>query len=173
MKNLLILDVDGTLVSPIEGDFINSWNNQKLIPGVKTAIEKYKETHFMVLASNQGGISEGFKTVEDTVKQLDWVCSELGIRHALFAPDYEEITPVSRSYYVAFIPEPVLHIAESPYIKFRKPEPGMILAAKQLAMGLIELEDTLFVGDMESDRLAAKNAGVKFMWAKDWRKEYE
>ena len=32
----------------------------------------------------------------------------------------------------------------------------------------VEREETLFVGDMESDRFAAENAGCDFQWARDF-----
>ncbi len=48
----------------------------------------------------------------------------------------------------------------------RKPETFMIV--RLLALWKVYLEQTLFVGDMESDKQTAINAGVDFMWAKDF-----
>ena len=51
----------------------------------------------------------------------------------------------------------------------RKPKPDMILELIE-ASGY-PAADTVFVGDQETDRQAAKAAGVTFFWAEDFFKE--
>lgn len=48
----------------------------------------------------------------------------------------------------------------------RKPNPGMLLEGMK-HVG-VEASETLFVGDRDEDEQAAKNAGVDFVWAKDF-----
>jgi histidinol phosphatase-like enzyme len=48
----------------------------------------------------------------------------------------------------------------------RKPAPGAILDA--LDRFQIRPQDSLFVGDQDTDRLAAEAAGVPFQWAEDF-----
>jgi len=57
---------------------------------------------------------------------------------------------------------------------WRKPEPGMILAAQRdarwasLMSRRFDGNNTLMVGDSDADRLAAEAAGVHFAWAWDY-----
>ena len=52
---------------------------------------------------------------------------------------------------------------------WRKPAPGMLLAA--CSRSSVLPSEALFVGDMESDELAAFNAGCAFRWADEFFKE--
>ena len=45
----------------------------------------------------------------------------------------------------------------------RKPKPGMLLEAMEDAG--VSADETIFVGDFETDEQAAENAGVRFYWA--------
>ena len=51
----------------------------------------------------------------------------------------------------------------------RKPKPDMLL--ELMADSGYPAADTVFVGDQETDRQAAKAAGVTFFWAEDFFKE--
>ena len=51
----------------------------------------------------------------------------------------------------------------------RKPKPDMLL--ELMADSGYTAADTVFVGDQETDRQAAKAAGVTFFWAEDFFKE--
>lgn len=78
-------------------------------------------------------------------------CPDEGNTAVIVPYDYE----VSRRY----------SIVTSEVNKFRKPNPGMInlvLADNK------DCSEILFIGDMESDKLAAKNANIPFIWADDW-----
>lgn len=48
----------------------------------------------------------------------------------------------------------------------RKPAPGMLLSLMDLYC--VRPEETLFVGDGEVDRVAARRAGTRFAWANDY-----
>ena len=48
----------------------------------------------------------------------------------------------------------------------RKPNPGMLLEAMQDAG--IPPEESIYVGDKDTDQQAAENAGMRFYWAKDF-----
>ena len=52
--------------------------------------------------------------------------------------------------------------------KNRKPDPGMIFYLQNA----FNATQTLFVGDLDTDRQCAENAGVSFMWASDWVKPF-
>lgn len=181
MDKLLILDKDGTLVAPKSGNtFVQSPEDQQLLPGVKQAIERYQsEGWVIVVASNQGGVEAGHKTLEDAIaemrycmKLLRYICpdyrftSGCPVWEALFCPDFAGEQCWSVQWGLKAMP---IHECEwidsSLHGQFRKPNPGMILFAKSRS----QYKDVLFVGDRDEDRLAAEAAGVQFMGAEQWR----
>ena len=66
MTNLIILDKDGTLVQSISGAKYPSFQDQRLIGGVKERIYYHVEAaDILAIASNQGGISKGHKSLNE------------------------------------------------------------------------------------------------------------
>ncbi len=64
MTNLIILDKDGTLVQSISGTRYPSFQDQRLIPGIKELILHHAEAaDILAIASNQAGISKGHKSL--------------------------------------------------------------------------------------------------------------
>jgi len=47
-------------------------------------------------------------------------------------------------------------------------KPGPLMLEQLMDFWGVNPEETLFVGDMESDRQAAENAGCDFVWARDF-----
>ncbi len=100
------------------------------------------------IASNQGGVGVGYFSAEMAFQLLkDTLTAALG---------FEPINDVIQM----CTPKPEENSA------CRKPNPEMLL--KIMDFWQIEPQETLFVGDMESDRMTAENAGCDFSWAKDY-----
>jgi D-glycero-D-manno-heptose 1,7-bisphosphate phosphatase len=105
----------------------------------------------IALATNQGGVAFGYMQEADMEHELQRMCEEGNI------DDYR----VCYNHPKATIPE---------YCKDddnRKPGGGMIRDLLSCAK-YVGFEDTLYIGDRPEDEEAAKNAGVSFMWAKDF-----
>jgi D-glycero-D-manno-heptose 1,7-bisphosphate phosphatase len=148
--DLYIFDADGTLrrctvrnrPTPHEDD---EW---ELLPNVKERVQKILSRRpdvVLAIASNQGGIELGYLSKSKARKLLDDLYRELTGKHApkgmiQLCPDYEKPS------------------------NCRKPKPGMLL--KIMKQAKASTNKTLFVGNSEDDRLTAKNASVRFMWAK-------
>jgi HAD superfamily hydrolase (TIGR01662 family) len=141
---LVILDLDGTL-TPQRPSSVASFAHT-LLPGVREkCAELIRSGCVLAIATNQGGLRKGLKLSEVTAI-LSWISAELGIAECKFASGY--------------IPNR------------KKPQPGMLLELMR-EFG-IPPETAIFVGDSESDRLAAEAAGVQFEWAADFfRKEQQ
>jgi D-glycero-D-manno-heptose 1,7-bisphosphate phosphatase len=168
LNKLLILDKDGTLVHPKSGaKFVQHPTDQELLPGVAEAIARYAADGWtMAIASNQGGVAAGHKTLDDAIAEMRYCLGLLPqVKYALFCPDFDGFScwEVSRDSSKEWTTG-----AKS----YRKPNPGMIdFAAAQLYGNRLwrdELE-VLFVGDRPEDEQAAQAAGVHFMRAHDWR----
>lgn len=151
---LIIFDKDSTLVRPVGPAGNQAPNNiadQILYDGVVDVCNKLKgEGHVLAVASNQGGVAFGLISREDAVAMVKDAADKIGaVLFALCAchPSGSKLGVVRDSFY-------------------RKPNPGMILYLID-ALGFAP-QDTIFVGDLETDRIAAIKAGVQFEWADDF-----
>lgn len=146
MKNKAIfLDRDGTI--NIDPGYISDPDLIKLYPGVVEGIKllKNKFGFKIIVISNQSGITRGILTSEivDSVNNR--------INQILF----EEETQIDAFYYCPFHPE----FDSKENCKCRKPSPEMVFKAVD-DFG-INLSQSFFMGDRESDILCAHNAGVR------------
>lgn len=166
MGKLLIIDKDQTLVRSRLGDdnFIQKPWDQVPIEGMAYKLNKLYFEHGwqIVIASNQGGVESKKKSLESAIMEMEY-CLELFtmIDFALFCPDYagEECWKVNRESY-----QKISRSSEfsSPFVQFnglyRKPNPGMLLAAKHI----YEPNQCLYVGDRPEDEEAANAAGIPY-----------
>lgn len=88
------------------------------------------------------------------------------VGHIYIAPDYEGL----ECYKVLFDSDELIkQYSIEEFGSFRKPRAGMINLALQFYLPL----ETLFVGDRAEDEKAAAIAGIDFIWAEDWRKQWQ
>ncbi|HKJ28495.1 MAG TPA: HAD-IIIA family hydrolase [Anaerolineales bacterium] len=162
---LAIFDIDGTLteikpnvkerkprlVTP------NHLGEQQAIPGVPEKLSELRQQGVKIaLATNRGGVAFGYNTLDQAVELAQEAAELCGI------PD----VPVYVCPYHARARGKRANLEFAREDDCRKPNPGMLLQAMDEA-GIIP-EETIFVGDRESDRGAAENAGVRFFWAEDY-----
>jgi D-glycero-D-manno-heptose 1,7-bisphosphate phosphatase len=150
---LYIFDADGTLRrSTVEGQPCpNAPGQWELIPGVRERLAQIEwgrsGAHFGI-ATNQGGIG------------LDYLSFETA--HAMLVEMVEQAFGVA---------PPAGSIEICPHAPHagcacRKPRPGML---RNLMHRFRTVRaETLFVGDMDRDREAARRAGVRFSWAHEF-----
>jgi D-glycero-D-manno-heptose 1,7-bisphosphate phosphatase len=145
MKPAVFLDRDGTLIKEV--DYLVDPADVQLLPGAGKAVARLREAGFaVVVITNQSAIGRGMLTEAglnrihaELACQLDLLDTALdGIYHCPVAP-----TTTTR--------EAIEH-------PNRKPGPGMLL--KAAADLRLDLAHSWMVGDMLSDLLAGRNAGV-------------
>jgi D-glycero-D-manno-heptose 1,7-bisphosphate phosphatase len=162
---LAIFDIDGTLteikpevqarkprlVTP------NHLGEQQAIEGVPERLAALMQTGVKIaLATNRGGVAFGYTTLK-MAEALAREAAELcGVPHV----------PVYVCPYHARARGKRANIVYAREDDCRKPNPGMLLQAMEEAG--IAPGKTIFVGDRESDRDAAENAGVRFYWAEEF-----
>lgn len=168
MTKLIILDKDGTLVKSISGVKYPVFKDQHLISGVKERILRHVETgDILAIASNQGGISKGHKSLDEAIAEFREVFELIPqIKVACFCPDYQGEILHQLCSDSTF---DTLNLEDfSNFRPFRKPDPGML---EYLMFLFHEMySQVLFVGDMKSDEQAATAAGVTYLDVKDWLK---
>ncbi|MBD2156267.1 HAD-IIIA family hydrolase [Leptolyngbya sp. FACHB-16] len=175
MIKLLILDKDGTLVRPESGaKFVQSPTDQVLLPGVKRALDRYAADGWkMAIASNQGDVAAKHKTLEQAIYEMRY-CLHLTAPHiqrGCLCPDIEGFECYEVWRFSVFSPIDLGKEYRNYYGTFRKPKPGMLmyLISQFYRLSSDGLMDVLMVGDRSQDFGAALAAGVRFMWAHEWR----
>jgi len=169
-KKLILLDIDGTITE--------KWTSE-LLDGVAEWFGDNKVP--VALVTNQGGVGlnywmvkdgfgspEKFPTEDEVVGRVIFIARKIDARaYAAFAFQSKKgnWSPVPGGHEGVNTYEPGGH-RSSWERDWRKPNPGMLLQA--MADAGVTPADTLMVGDTESDRQAAENAGCAFAWADEF-----
>lgn len=173
---LLVLDKDGTLVRPKSGNtFVQHPEDQELIEGVAEAIQRYVADGWqLAIASNQGGVAAGYKSLDDAIAEMQYAMKLTGIPDAYFCPDMEGISCLWVNEYRHVDIVSTFKKYEELSGSYRKPAGGMLrLAGWRMQSGYncrLEIEVSLMIGDRPEDEQAAQAAGFDFLWADEWRK---
>lgn len=150
MRPAVFLDRDGTIIEQVH--YIRDPKDVRLIPGAPAALRALRDAGFaLVVVSNQSAVGRGLMTLDE----VDKVEAEMERQLALegVALDGWYFCPVAPA---VDRPNAQRDIVDHPD---RKPGPGMLLrAAKERSL---DLSRSWMVGDMLSDVLAGRNAGVR------------
>ena len=167
---LVILDKDGTLVTPKSGKtFVQHPKDQALLPSVKSRIVALKAAGAtLVIASNQGGVAVGHKSHESVEAEMQY-CLELlpEISEVWYCTDFEGKTAFVINARMNVMPTLASSLigCEDLVGTFRKPSPGMLIGA----MRFCQEREVAMVGDRPEDKQAATAAGISFTDATAWR----
>ena len=158
---LVVLDKDGTLIRTKSGEkFVNKYDDQVLFEGVTRRLINFKQHGAnLVIASNQGGVAAGKKTLDEAILEMSF-CLDLipQVEYALCCPDFDGV-----DCWQGFRGgSPILH--KNQQWQFRKPAPGMLLFASENVVGR-----KLMIGDRPEDLQAAQAANFDFLDAEQWR----
>lgn len=136
MQKALFLDRDGIINE--DYGYVYKRDDFKFTQGIFTLLKDITYPIFVI--TNQSGIGRGYYSQKDFEKITKYMV-------LAFAKEGVEITKV---YYCPHAPQEKCQC--------RKPSPQMIIeAAKEFD---IDLKNSIFIGDKESDMQAAQNAGI-------------
>ena len=145
-KKAVFLDRDGTINREI--GHLYSSSELEFIPGVIDAIKEIRNQGYLVVViTNQAGVARGLYREEDVVL-LHKVMNQRLMKEGAF---------IDAFYYCPHHPEAVVEKYRL-QCNCRKPKPGMILKAFE-DLG-VNPEESILIGDKESDILAGENAGI-------------
>jgi D-glycero-D-manno-heptose 1,7-bisphosphate phosphatase len=141
MRRAVFLDRDGVINEKApEGDYVTSWEEMRILPGVSRAIMLFNEAGFCVIVvSNQRCVAKGLITVSDLAALHRRLCQVLSNAGATVDAIY-------------FCPHEVV-----PACSCRKPRPGMLFEAAYRHN--IDLTASWIIGDSDIDIEAGKRAG--------------
>lgn len=141
-QRALFLDRDGVI--NIDKGYVYKIADFEFIEGIFDVCQYFQNQGFLIfVVTNQSGIARGYYTEEDFALLTAWMLLQfkeqgIAITKVYHCADHPDITGPSER---------------------RKPNPGMLLeAAKEFE---IDLTTSVMIGDKESDREAAKRAGLK------------
>jgi D-glycero-D-manno-heptose 1,7-bisphosphate phosphatase len=176
MNRLLLIDKDGTVTRTKSGEtFVQSWNDQELIPGVAQSLyEHRKQGYTPIIITNQGGVAAGHKTLPEALAETQFACLLAGINRAYLCPDaagtigenvYEIRNGVDADDWLAthYTLDSLKTAKNLPITGLRKPECGMLLTA--VALTDYPVQSCFYVGDRPEDSEAAAKADIRFMHA--------
>ena len=165
---LLVLDKDGTLTRTKSGHtFIQHPEDQVLIDGVAEAIAAYAADGWTIaIASNQGGVAAGFKTLEQAITEMRYAMELAGIDTAYFCPDSGDTLQIVEKHCDGIGWGKL-------FSPFRKPSAGMLQVAESRLSSCCDLHEDLItkrlmIGDRDEDFGAAVNAGFGYMHVSAW-----
>ncbi|HYF13581.1 MAG TPA: HAD-IIIA family hydrolase [Phycisphaerales bacterium] len=152
LRPAVFLDRDGTVIREVH--HIARPEQVEILPGAAAAIARLRAAGFAcVVVSNQSGVGRGLLTEAD----MRAVQREVDRRLAL------DGAVLDGGYFCTVAPPPGADQSPDRRTRIdhpdRKPGPGMLLrAARELSL---DIGTSWMVGDMVSDILAGKNAGVQ------------
>ena len=143
MNKCFFFDRDGIVNTRKVGGYIKTFDEFEFIPEFLEIIQKSEELGFLkIVITNQQGIGKGLMTEEELSKVHNLMQFNLFQKLGFSFDD------------IYYCPD----LANSGS-KTRKPEPGMILEA--IDKWDIDVENSYFLGDSESDAVAGERAGIK------------
>jgi D-glycero-D-manno-heptose 1,7-bisphosphate phosphatase len=139
----LFLDRDGVI--NIDHGYVYKIEDFEFVEGIFQFAKEFYSRGFQVfVVTNQSGIARGYYSEDDFRKISDFVESKF----------LQNGVKISKTYHCPCHPD------YSEECECRKPKPTMLLQAKD-EFG-VDLSQSLFVGDNESDIEAGKRAGVSY-----------
>lgn len=160
---VLFLDLDGTVRHGLEelGRHVNKPEDVVIFPEALAMMRRWKrqEGGRIVGVSNQGGIALGHITepeLEATARRTRELTDDLFDEIHCCPHHPDAVGPAQARCWC------------------RKPAIGMLVGAVML-LGMDYPDEiyppykALMVGDLDSDRECARNAGIDFLWASEWR----
>jgi D-glycero-D-manno-heptose 1,7-bisphosphate phosphatase len=145
-RKALFLDRDGVI--NVDSGYVHRRDQFVFIDGIFELSRRAKQSGYLIfVVTNQAGIARGLYTEHDFRDLMMWMCEEFQHQGA----------SIDKVYYCPYHPKHGIgeYKRESSY---RKPNPGMMLAAAQ-EFG-VSLTSSVLVGDKDSDIEAGLSAGV-------------
>jgi len=155
VKRALFLDRDGVVNHDL--GYVHRMEQFEFVEGIFDLCRAARARSMaLVVVTNQAGIGRGYYGEAEFERLTAWMCGRFA----------DEGVPIERVYHCPFHPEHGIGGYRLDSFD-RKPNPGMLLrAGKDLGL---RLEDSVMVGDTQSDMLAAQRAGlaVRCLYAPD------
>ena len=147
MKRALFLDRDGVINA--DYGYVFRKENIHFLNGIFGLVrEANKKNYLVIVVTNQAGIGRGLYSENDFLLLSKWIKKQFKKKKSI----------IDQIYYSPFHPKFGIgkYKVDS---ELRKPKPGMFFKAREDYQ--IDLENSIMIGDNETDLIAANRAGIK------------
>lgn len=145
-RRAVFLDRDGVI--NVNHGYVHSAAATEWMPGIFTACARARALDYLlIVVTNQAGIARGYYDEKTFLAYTRWMHAEFSRRDV----------PLVASFYCPHHPDHATS-GQSCHCACRKPQPGMLLAARDTFS--IDLGASMMLGDKPSDEAAARAAGV-------------
>jgi len=152
LKNKIAFFFDRDGVLNYDKGYVYKIKDFRWLSGAKKSILFLNRHNFLVIViTNQSGIARKYFKIRDLKKLHNYMNRDLSLINA----------KINKFYYCPYHPSFKTYRR---YKNFRKPNPGMILAA--IKYYNLKKKNCYFIGDKKSDKLAAARSKIKFYFKK-------
>jgi len=150
MSKYLFLDRDGTIIE--DKGYVHKIKDLKFLTGAIAGLKKFRNIGYkFIIVTNQAGIARGLYSLQDAERFNKTLISHLGAKGV----------KIEKIYLCEHHPD------FTGACLCRKPQLGLAkLASKEFS---INLSDSIFIGDKDSDIKFGKNCGGATVWIRNKR----
>jgi D-glycero-D-manno-heptose 1,7-bisphosphate phosphatase len=154
---LILFDLDGTLITSYMDNPDRDYNSWSVLPHREEMITALRsEGHVIGIVTNQAGVAFGHVTEKEVLQRIQCVLEALDLPHD---------TPVQVSF---GHPKAKIYRYRKPEAIARRKPSGQMIRDHIANYPEAAAEGVVYVGDRPEDEAAAKDAGVDFIWEKDF-----
>lgn len=163
-KKVAYVDIDGTvrLGKDDTGKYVKTPSDVRVWPKAVDRMREWKDQGGLIVGvTNQGGVALGHLTEDELAENLEETDRQTGGLFDAFS---------------ACPHHPDARLAIDAHCLCRKPSAGAIVTAMYSLKIVRDRPEECYpphmavmVGDRDEDEACARAAGIRFLWAKDWR----
>ena len=152
MKKAVFLDRDGTI--NVDYGYVSRVEKFEILPGAVEGLKKMRSMDYLlIIISNQSGIGRGYYSIPDYEKVMETMHQQLG----------QKGITIDDCFYCPHSPES--------NCSCRKPGTKMIEEA--IRKWDVNVSESFFIGDKESDMKAGRKSGLKTILISEKEKDFK
>lgn len=151
MKKAVFLDRDGTI--NVDYGYVSKVEKFVILPGAIEGLKKMRGMNYLlIIISNQSGIGRGYYSIPDYEKVMETMHQQLGL-HGITLDD-------------------CFYCPHSPESNCSCRKPGTKMIEEAVRKWDVNVKESFFIGDKESDIKAGKKSGLKTILVSENEKEF-
>lgn len=151
MKKAVFLDRDGTI--NVDYGYVSQVEKFEILPGTIEGLKKMRSMNYLlIIISNQSGIGRGYYSIPDYEKVMEIMHTQLGLQGIRI--------------------DDCFYCPHSPESNCSCRKPGTKMIEEAVRKWDIDVKESFFIGDKDSDMKAGKKSGLKTILISDKEKGF-
>lgn len=151
MKKAVFLDRDGTI--NVDHGYVSKVEKFEILPGAIEGLKKMRSMNYLlIIISNQSGIGRGYYSIPDYEKVMETMHKQLSLQ--------------------GIIIDDCFYCPHSPESNCSCRKPGTKMIDEAVRKWDVNVKESFFIGDKDSDMKAGKKSGLKTILISDKEKEF-